>query len=328
MSSNLVYKNPYLNCSQLVVSAMLNREGIPIVHLWKQAGLLYQETEKGVILTPYYQNLRTDIKVHNEISLFERNYLESEYLSYLEDFKNALIKDGVTVGVTCDIYELPYCIYYQKTHEIHMIEIIKFQEGAVEICDHYYHYQGWIAIEQLERAIFSVFENTVSSTCKLIYMNPEEQLSKDKIKEVDVKKVVEDYIKVMEGNPLYRFVRYEGALIGLEAIPKIKEGVLKWVEDNGERAFQIFDVYYKHLKEVGNSRYHMYRLLNYYNWDEAELFLESYQCWTVLANMICRMHVTGKTTGMKERIGYRFDRVYEQESKNLMLLQQKVLEVF
>ncbi|EML6324650.1 hypothetical protein QCQ60_004970 [Bacillus cereus] len=322
MSNNKIFENPYFNCSQLVIASMLKQTGINIDLMWKQAGFLYDNSEDKEIISPYYQDLKSDFSENNNVKIFEHYYKGDEYLVYIATILDLVVNQKISVGVALDVYELPYCRHYQKRHAYHIAEITGYKDGTLEICDHTYRFQGYYPITLIEKAIYSIYQHTNEITCKLVYVIPN-QNQKYFHKNLDVTNVLKDYYQIMMGKPIFNFLQFKNAYIGLEAISFLKEDVLNWISSMSTETLDIFNVrYYQSLKEVGFSRYHMFQFLNHFNLQEANCFKESYQNWTVLGNMIARMYVTGKMSGLKDRINHRFNRLYEQEKYTLSSIEK------
>ncbi|KMQ32156.1 hypothetical protein [Bacillus cereus] len=318
--ANPLFKSTYYNCSQLVISAMLLRQGISIEKVWKQAGLKYSKIDTDVPITYLFRDLFEDIKNYNGIEIEELLYPEAEFSLYIEKICEGYIP-GKTFAVSLDVFDLPYCIQYQKEHLFHMIEVMEVEGEDLIISDHFYHYHGKLSKKLFEKAAYSVYKNT---TCeKNTYWCI--KTINDKEKNIDLMNVLEENLQVMEGN--YSPIEFEDAVIGFQAIAHIEDNFKRVFHKNIALANEMLNSYFTLLKDVANSRYHLANFLKTFELEEnkkeiIESYQDAYQCWTVLANLIAKMYVSNKLDGMEERVSKRFKRVYEAEKKVIQSLRE------
>ncbi|ATF15814.1 hypothetical protein A616_28845 [Brevibacillus brevis X23] len=304
-----LYKNNFQNCFQLVVSSMLSRQRVPVEYIWNQAGLYISDEQAKWYLTPYYWNLRSYLKTIG-IQYFESNVDDTTLI--LETIQEILSK-RLSVGVMVDIFELPYSMYYQEYHDSHTVEIVGIDGTEFEIFDHYYRYQGKIELSQLCRAINSYFEHFPPDNYLLFYLdatNFSEML-------IDTELIISNNMMVMKGNAIRDYIdKKANQIVGLDAIPVLKNKVLSLLRLNEEDAEPHLDNMFKDIKEISFSRYNFFIFLKKLTVvDFFEYLEEASQGWGVTANMILRAKVTGEYESMSLRISNRFDRLLEQERK-------------
>ncbi|WP_339148463.1 MULTISPECIES: hypothetical protein [unclassified Sutcliffiella] len=317
MDKSLIYKNNYLNCEQSCISAILSRSDINVDLIWKQAGLLFKEVGEIFYLSPYYKDYSSDFLENHNIKLIEYHYSKEQLNRIVDDIYSSQ-KLNLAICVTCDPFYLPYYKpYYKKFHSRHMIEIIKINKEKSYIVDHTLLYQGELSTIFIKEAITSPHTNDR----KLITI--ETKSLKDSVKSTTdiINNIKYEYLHIMAGNPLYNFKQenYSGATIGLEAIREIEEYILKYIDLEDQRESMNF--LFKALREVCNSRFQIYKLFKSVNLiREAELFLESYQCWSILNNLVARYNLKNDISNIKSRIAIRTEQLYKHEKKILELL--------
>ncbi|AKF95958.1 BtrH N-terminal domain-containing protein [Brevibacillus laterosporus] len=304
-----LYQSSYHNCKNIVLTAMVKRLGFDIDHLWSQAGLSYQEDEQTFLLTPYYKSI-LDVLKNLGITVLSRNFSDSEScISALRE----VLQQGRTIGIHTDLFELPYCMYYQDLHEMHAIEILEVEGDDWTICDHYYRFLGKISSEVLHKAINGTIEHKLAE-CSIYFLDSE--LSKDIWGDFtnNVSQIVTENLKVMEGNSLFELSGSETNAIGLEAISLFGNKLDALVLAEDKEQLPLLEECYDQMKEVTNSRYHFHSFLkSVHEEDFAEAVLEASQCWGVATNMVLRVFATESFEGMRERIKKRMNRVMEQE---------------
>ncbi|MGA5691405.1 BtrH N-terminal domain-containing protein [Cytobacillus pseudoceanisediminis] len=314
-----LYQNNYHNCGRLATSAMLKRLNVPLNKIWGQSGLFYKVNESGFKISPYFRHI---------ISEFE-NYgiflTEERFTDFKECYKaiKRLIDSGKTVALETDIYELPYCIYYQDHHELHEIEIVDIVGDELIICDHYYHYYGPIKFLELEKNFNSCRDHITHATCKIYSFEVNyELLYKNEL--FNFKRVIDENLKVMSGVPVGDLIEEstkennKEVYIGISAIEPIGKIIEKAVQmDKEAAAWQLYEVY-RELKETANSRYNFHVLLNSYSFPQVgSAFSEISQDWSVAANLTTRSMVTENFENLYPRIKSRFEKVIRKEESVL-----------
>ena len=154
-----IFRNNYLNCSQLTIAAMLLRKGIQIDRIWRQAGLVYRSQDQGFILMGSFKHFREDILQHNGIHLEEIFYTEEELDLYINRVFKQHPSNG-TVSVSLDIFELPYCPFYEREHGYHTLEVLEVKGDHVVVSDHAYSYHGTLSKDHLMKAARSIYDHT------------------------------------------------------------------------------------------------------------------------------------------------------------------------
>ncbi|MBJ8030424.1 hypothetical protein [Bacillus cereus group sp. N21] len=307
---NPLFKSNYHNCSQLVTAAMLSRHKIPVEQIWKQAGLIFGNTDNELILMSSFRILAEDIYKYNGIKLEKNSYPYGDYEEYVKKVFEENILD-TTFAASLDVFELPYCHYYQREHEYHIVEVIKAEEDDLIICDHFYHYYGKLSKAQFKKAAYSVYKNTARQ--ENVYKFIKEVNFKN---EVDIVSVLDENLKAMEGHTIQ--LEFEDTMVGLQSIPHMKEHFMQIFKEDFNTARPVLDGYFTGLKDIANSRYHLATFLKSFDDKEEskaliESYQDAYQCWAVLANLIARMFVSKRLDGMEERVSKRFDKAYELE---------------
>lgn len=312
-----LYKNNFQNCLELVISAMLLKKNIDPCSIWNQSGLFYKELEEEWILTPYYWRIEPYLK-SNGIDYSERHYTDETKL--MTDVKE-MMNLGISIGLMLDVHELPYSMYFQEYHDIHAIEMVKFDNDVFEIYDHYYHYHGTIDLYQLLKAIQSYRDFFEKDMIHFFYIDAQNK------KLITPEEIIMNNFSVMSGKALKDLAeKASGGYVGLSAAPHIKNMVLQILEfnhSNPDAEYLINDMF-KDLKELSFSRQNYYDFLNHTaKFEFASAVQEASQSWAVTANMVLLASVSGDYKGMMPRITKRLDRSFEHE-----LIVHEIVESF
>ncbi len=314
-----IYRNNYLNCSQLTIAAMLLRQGIQIDRIWRQAGLVYRSQDQGFVLIGSFKHFREDILHHNGIHLEEILYTEEE----LDLYMNRVFKqhpERGTVSVSLDIFELPYCPFFEREHGYHTLEVLEVNDDHVVISDHAYSYHGTLSKDHLMKAARSVYEHTPRTENRYKWIK-----QVDLEKEPDVMKVLKEHVAIFEGAPPH--FELPGAITGLDAILVIQRDYIDSIKGD-ENGNLLDNVYFEGLKDVANSRKHMVTFLSSYENEHLQPliqgFEDAYQSWTVLANFTARVGLSKNPRSMIERTSNRFQKTLEVETSLLTQLKEVI----
>ncbi|KRV42879.1 hypothetical protein P9F86_02380 [Bacillus altitudinis] len=314
-----IYRNNYLNCSQLTIAAMLLRQGIQIDRIWRQAGLVYRSQDQGFVLIGSFKHFREDILHHNGIHLEEIFYTEEE----LDLYMNRVFKqhpERGTVSVSLDIFELPYCPFFEREHGYHTLEVLEVNDDHVVISDHAYSYHGTLSKDHLMKAARSVYEHTPRTENRYKWIK-----QVDLEKEPDVMKVLKEHVAILEGAPPH--FELPGAITGLDAISVIQRDYIDSIKGD-ENGNLLDNVYFEGLKDVANSRKHMVTFLSSYENEHLQpliqAFEDAYQSWTVLANFTARVGLSKNPRSMIERTSNRFQKTLEVETSLLTQLKEVI----
>jgi Butirosin biosynthesis protein H, N-terminal len=302
-----LYHNNHMNCSDLVILAMLKRRNVDVVTLRVQTGLSFVSLKDySWKLSPYYKDI-----------LFEKNI--NYQVVNLSSGKEAIpiinekLNSGFTVGINVDICELPYSMYYQRGHDLHKIEVIGIENDKAIVCDHYYQYYGQLELRILCKAIDSCRDFIDSNYSQVFYIDPE------RTDDFDTNQIILENIDVLEGKKLYNLKNFpENGFIGLEALPHIKMMILSLIKKDFDQKADIIENLFKDLQEVSFSRYNFHTFLkNVSKHELSEYIEEASQSWSVLANLLLKASLSGKYDEMVERIENRINRIIEIENQNL-----------
>ncbi|WP_134683025.1 BtrH N-terminal domain-containing protein [Brevibacillus migulae] len=318
-----IYHNPYHNCRNMTVSAMVKRLGISLDYIWGQAGLSFKEEHQDITITPYYRSMESDFSQSHGIVTHEDNIADSyEFLHHLI----GLVQANHTVAVMVDVFEMPYCIYYQLHHEIHDVEIVGMDGKHFVICDHYYHYYGTIEIEQIRKAASASIDQLGFESCTAYYFTIS-RTSHFTYSEMDFTRVAAENYHVMSGKPIgFLKEQTRGLHIGLFALAPMKQRITEFLYVNDQTDPGYLYNLYKMVKEVCNSRHHFHVFLQAF--DQKELAFDyrvAAQHWGVIANLMVRAYLSKNYIGMAPRVELRFRKATEKETENTEKLQAMLM---
>ncbi|MGE6631479.1 hypothetical protein [Bacillus sp. NPDC077027] len=312
-----IFRNNYLNCSQLTIAAMLLRQGIPIERVWHQAGIVFRPANKGFVLIGSFKHFREDVARHNGIHLEEIFYRKEESAAYIERVFEQHPSRG-TVSVSLDIYELPYCPFYEREHGYHTLEVLDVNKDHIIISDHAYSYYGKLNKDHFKKAALSIYDHTprTENRYKWIKRVNESQ-------HPDLFTILKEHVALFEGAP--PDFELDGVITGLSAIPVIEQHYVSSIKGSEGATENLLDnLYFEGLKDIANSRRHMVMFLSSYDSDMLspliQAFEDSYQSWTVLANFTARVGLSKNPMSMMERISNRFQKTLDVEKKLLTQL--------
>lgn len=298
---------------------MLLRKGIQIDRIWRQAGLVYRSQDKGFVLIGSFKHFREDILHHNGIHLEEIFYTEEEFDLYIDQVFKQHPSKG-TVSISLDIFELPYCPFFEREHGYHTLEVLEVNDDHAVISDHAYSYHGTLSKNHLIKAAHSVYEHTPRTENRYKWIK---QI--DLEQEPDVLTILKEHAAILEGAPPH--FELPGAVTGLDAISMIQRDYIDSIKDN-ETGNLLDNVYFEGLKDVANSRKHMVTFLSSYENEMLQpliqVFEDAYQSWTVLANFTARVGLSKNPHTMIERTANRFQKTLEVEKSLLSQLKEVI----
>ncbi|MGM0756553.1 MULTISPECIES: hypothetical protein [Bacillus] len=314
-----IFRNNYLNCSQLTIAAMLLRKGIKIDRIWRQAGIVYRSQDQGFILMGSFKHFREDILQHNGIHLEEIFYTEEELDLYINRVFKQHPSNG-TVSVSLDIFELPYCPFYEREHGYHTLEVLEVKGDHVVVSDHAYSYHGTLSKDHLMKAARSIYDHTPRTENRYKWIK-----YVDRQQQPDVLTILKEHVAILEGAPPH--FELPGVVTGLKAISIIERDYIDSIKDN-EKGNLLDNVYFEGLKDVANSRKHMVTFLSSYENGHLQpliqAFEDAYQSWTVLANFTARVGLSKNPRSMIERTSNRFQKTLDIETGLLSQLKEVI----
>ncbi|SFS44329.1 BtrH N-terminal domain-containing protein [Marininema halotolerans] len=306
MGEVTAYIDSNKNCFHLVLAAILKRKGIHPDYAWNQAGLYYEDLGDEWKLTPYFESV--DNCLHG-VQVRSESFSTSDHLIERLD---ALLTPERTVVVGVDIYELPYCLYYQEKHAPHSIEILRREDGNYQICDHFFQFIDPLSRSDLKKALDSYEQHCLLKT-NLHYL----QLSEREWKLpdlADAMTVMKKNCAMMEGVLLEGMEPLGSGIYGFQVIDHLMHRLDTMLSMEEVVAKEIMEEMYCNLKEISHSRDNYGAFLKRMGLEELiSPIEEAGQCWKAAANMLLRAKVAGNHEGMKPRIFKRLERVKEQE---------------
>lgn len=308
-----IYYNPYHNCRNMTISAMVMRLGATLEYLFGQAGLFYKEEKNGVFITPYYRSLESEFARSHGIFFHEDKITDAnQFITHLR----RLVEKKHTVAVMLDIYELPYSIYYRDNHDYHDIEIVALEEERFVICDHHFQYYGVVDADVIQKASLSLVHHLGIDACTSYYFTRPRDYTYHRD---DFIRVLSENCQAMKGKAIdYLVQEAAGAYIGLQALEPMKIRITEFLTRNDQRQAAFLYELYKMVKEISHSRHHFHLFLKAFDQEEIAFdFLEAAQHWAVITNLLMRAYITGGYNDVTDRVERRFDKLIEKEMQNL-----------
>ncbi|MEC1178642.1 BtrH N-terminal domain-containing protein [Metasolibacillus meyeri] len=319
-----VYRDPYQNCFQLVLSALLRREDIETEKLWYQIGLFYHENKDTFEIKSYYYDLNDFLKRNIDVNI---KYIAPDLSSdaRLEETIDNSLKKSKTIGISTDIYELLYCSYSQRYHTTHYIEVLDKQDDKYLVADHYYNYFDWVNKEIIFSGIKSYVDNNLDEEAQIFYIELGDEYSDDF--DLLVSSLNNNYLSMHSNSDIYKNItnNFENTWTGLEAVSKIAKKLESiFLLENGERD-NLLSKIYPYFKDIGNSRYQYYCFLKHNELsDLGEEIRVSGQNWNTITNMITRANIKNEYTEMIKRINEKFNAILLQEERITRILEKKL----
>ncbi|MBU8772126.1 BtrH N-terminal domain-containing protein [Cytobacillus oceanisediminis] len=303
-----LYRYNYHNCIIHTISAMLLRAGVRVPYLWGQSGLLFDKNNS--FITPYYRQYHHHLEIYHGIKWYESKCLTS--IDFVQQIRE-ILNEKTSVGVEVDIFELPYCNYFQGHHEGHAIEILGIEDEQFLISDHYYHFHGLIDFNTILNAIQSFDDYFPEQDAKIYHFNVQEHLNKV-YSDADLYQLVLDNYNVMNGNSIEEWRNLNEAVVGLNAIQFIKERITSLLSSSTQENREALVNNYYRIREIANSRYNFFQFLELYFKDKAaQEYHTLSKSWSVLGNMLVRLGINKTFDEFSPRIEKRLLKINEQE---------------
>ncbi|WEG19159.1 BtrH N-terminal domain-containing protein (plasmid) [Alkalihalophilus pseudofirmus] len=280
--------------------------------MWKKVGYHFKPNS-DFVMSPYYLSLQDELKSYGFI-------LNQKEFNDIQSFQEALLKcieQEIIVGVSVDLYNLPYSVFYQDLHYEHDIEVISYHENTYVICDHYYNYFGEISSEDFMKAI----ENQAKQGSLRIYYietYPDHVSQKSE-------SIIQRNIDALEGNISYSNYG-EFSYIGIEAINEFKEQLINEFSKrtNLEEQDKLFNTIYPSIKEMSFSRYHFKNYLEKTN-KSKKLVMQYHdvsQSWSILFQILLKGNVTRDYNKFLTRVNNSLSTIYQKEASALKYLKE------
>ncbi|MFD7524182.1 hypothetical protein [Paenibacillus chitinolyticus] len=317
-----IHRDPRHNCHFVNLAAMLKREDIEISRIYTQTGLFYKDDSRTTgnstffILSPYFRELYAHIRSRFGIIWTEKNIADTP--AYVEEIRRILGQGSKSVGVTGDVFELPYCPYYQNSNALHEFEVIGYENGEFEVCDHYYQYHGFIKEADLQGiftrslpslSLESLRLYAIRTAADYISLSPSQEW----------KRIVAENCSAMDGRLPYEFSQpVSGGTCGLSAFPDLRRKLNEIFTLSPQEADPVLEHLYQQVREVGNSRYHFGTYLKRRGEQEAiRRVFEAEQSWMIAANLLIRASLTFDFAHLGPRIIARIDQAEQAETESL-----------
>ncbi|NJH85449.1 hypothetical protein GLV96_02610 [Staphylococcus agnetis] len=275
---------------------------------WAISGLYYENFEGYAYISPYYRYWNDQLNKFG-VEIIEKKIND---ISDFEKVSKTLIPTKTkSILTVVDLYYLPYCSLYKKEHAKHLFEISKIDaQKGYYIYDHFFAFHGWVKKEIIEKSIESL-NTTFHEEPIISYFYQINTL------EPSFFNIVLDNYKGM--NNLYIYPETSGdGLYGLDALPHIKKFILYIMSldvNNDDNLDEITNTYYQ-IKEISNSRYHMFTFFEKYSYKKLSLYYESsHQNWLAISNMLLRFIVTKNKRNYLANVDERINNIQNYEEK-------------
>ncbi|SDN48950.1 hypothetical protein SAMN04488137_4665 [Fictibacillus solisalsi] len=301
-----IIKDNTLSCFQLAITSLAEQQGVQIDDIWYQAGFYFEDQgDDGFLIDSRYKPI--------EDQILNCYFEEHEFFDVgtCMDQVDYYLKQGNSLAVTVDNYELKHSNSYHNQHHEHLIEINKRMGEKYFVTDHFFHFQGEMTHEEIVSGVSSYLEQFKSLKINLCFLknNQVEYTTHDLIQ------IIQETCTIMSGEKLFN-VSLRGEL-GVNAFSIMTNKFLQCVNGDGQDEDEIDD-WYNAFKEVGNSRYNFFRLLHrYYPTIDLSFITKASQNWISLGNMLLKAQYLNTWKAMNERIIKRFERTLSQEIENI-----------
>lgn len=321
-SNTLLYRNNHHNCINLTICGILFKRGVSIDYLWGQAALVIDQNDLFTQITPYY--LDWDYYLYTYHDIVWNKYSFDTLQEHIECICHLLSK-RISVGVDVDIYKLPYSIHYEKVHDFHAIEIIDVVGDKFEVCDHYFHYHGYLDFKDYLHALSSYVEQ-YSDTPSIFYFDIDKHFSKEYTKH-DLFRVIKDNVNVMKGFSTDLSVKSGQLYLGAQAFPFLIDKIdsIFTLRDDKIKS-DLVSLYYS-FKEISNSRFNFQQIVKRFNEDMlAKEFDFLVNSWSVIANLLLKAQTSENYAYFQSKISKRLESTIEKELQTIDLLTRYLKE--
>jgi hypothetical protein len=316
--NNSLYISSYHDCNSIVIAAILNKHRpVSEKYFWKQAGLRCINHDEFIEITPYYKDINDDL---NRIGI---NFQEGKLiLENALDFIIEQLSKKKNVGVRLNAFELPYSSSYQRGHNFHSIEIISYNPDQENfyVLDHFYRYEGSLSIEHFKKSIVATSETWRKYPEYFIYNIEGEDISSDEYDQLYLNKFLKENLEIMKKE---QTIGSSKSTEGMGAVQTILNRVDESLADENEKAL---DYLYESIKNVANSRYHVSATLsNFHEITLSEHYLDAYQKWIIISNLILRSMIKKDYEKTRVRIRKSFDRLIGSETNIQNSIEEKIM---
>jgi Butirosin biosynthesis protein H, N-terminal len=279
------------DCFALTINAILSRVIEPVSLLWNQAGMLAFEDNNNTLFTPYFLETKDNLKRVANIDAIDENF--NDFNSFSKSIMD-ILKNGYTVMICVDVFNLPFNLYYQKKHSNHYIEVVGIDNEGFFICDHFYKYTGIVSSQIIYKAMTSLIEEGFKTQYSFTYYDT----SRLQIK--DGKGFLEEMLHVNTSVILgqepfkLREINNKKRIIGLTAL----DNFIQYLDNEIFIKQENFQQIYRNLFSLSNSRYHYANIIKALEGEKYGLhgIIEGYedisQLAKISANIILKISVT------------------------------------
>ncbi|CAM4464530.1 BtrH N-terminal domain-containing protein [Paenibacillus tarimensis] len=313
-----LYNETRFNCFHVCVAAALLRKKVDTVPLFTQSGYLVTKIDDGVVINPYYKNIDQVIRERTYM------YLESGRWNNKEDYEAAILEylaENQSVIMEADLYYLPFSPYKEQLHANHCIELIGYKNKEFEYCDHYYNCHGTLSLQEMSQVIEYSMGGLLGGELHTHYLRPRDPHNQAVNVPLAREQVFLDNVKAMLDQDMPSI---PGSVRGLPAV-SASQDIIREIGQIGDTAFQtkLLKRFADELREVSHTRYHLQRYLASVGEQQlADAYAAAEQSWMVIANLIIKSYLSDYNSTYEKRILSRLQRVLEQETYSIMLIQE------
>lgn len=287
---NINYSRNY-DCFTLTVNAILSRVIKPVPLLWNQAGMLAFEDSNSILFTPYFLETKENLKRIANIETITESFNDFNTLS--KRIMNT-VRNGYTVMICVDVFNLPFNLYYQKKHSNHFIEVVGVNNEGFFICDHFYKYTGLVPNEIIFKAMTSLIVEKFKTEYSFTYYNTSNLELKDNNSFLE--EMLNVNTSIILGQEPFELIKINNKkrIIGLEAF----DNFIKYLSNEIFIEQRNFQQVYRNLFNFSNSRYHYANIIKILGGEQYKLqdIIEGYaevsQLAKITANIILKTSVT------------------------------------
>ncbi|MGG3805765.1 BtrH N-terminal domain-containing protein [Metabacillus fastidiosus] len=279
------------DCYTLTINAVLSRIVKEVDLLWSQAGMLSYENENNIFFTPYYRDVKENLKKIANIETITEDY--DKFSEFSSNLKNTLIND-YTAMISVDVFNLPFNLYFQKKHSVHFIEVVGFNNEGFLICDHFYKYTGVVQYEVINQAMSSLIKDKFENDYSFTYFNTKKLQLKDN--DTFLQDILFTNTSVILGYKPFELenINNKTITVGLQSFTNFIEYLDNEIFVKGINFQQI----YRNLFNFSNSRFHYSMIIKSLGKESPRLenikegYEEISQLAKITANLILKTSVT------------------------------------